>query len=117
MSISSNTISLQEISYGAAARRIIAAGRQRAKALWRSFAACWKLFAGGGVWEFLLTIDTIVTAEKHIVAAGAMSAINTIAWGYFLYRIIEANTRRKESIIWMAVGSALGCMIGTWVLK
>ena len=117
MTTPSGTVSLQEVPYGSSFGRILTPIRSRAKTLWRSFAACWKLFAGGGAWEFLLTIDTIVTAEKDILAAGGMSAVNTVAWGYFLYKILEAKTRRKESIIWMAVGSALGCMLATWFLK
>lgn len=117
MSTSLGTYSLQGVPYGESIGRIIVSGRSRAKGLWRSFVACWKFFAGGGAWEFMLTIDTIVTAEKDIVAGGAMSAINTVAWGYFLYKILEARTRRKEAIVWMAVGCGLGCMLGTWLLK
>ena len=108
---------LQEPRFVAITGRIVSIGRSRARSLLQSFLACWKLFASGGAWEFLLTVDLIVTAEKNIAAAGAMSALNTVVWGYFLYKLIEAKTRRKEAIVWMALGGALGCMLGTWMLK
>ena len=114
---SPDTYPLPVAPLGAGLGRVLDVSRSKLLAFRRSFVACWKLFAGGGVWEFLLTIDLIVTAEKDVFAAGAMSALNTIAWGYFLYKIVDAKTRRKESIIWMAVGCAFGCMLGTWLMK
>jgi hypothetical protein len=117
MSTSLGTYSLQGVPYGECIGRIFVSVRNGVKAFLRSFVACWKLFAGGGVWEFMLTIDTIVTAEKDIAAAGLMSVVNTVGWGYFLYKILDAKSRRKEAILWMAAGCGLGCMLGTWLLK
>jgi hypothetical protein len=78
---------------------------------------CTILFVAGMFIEAVLSIDTIVTANRMVIAAGftsySIEVLNTTVFRYVIDDGMRINNAKLQSL---ALGSAAGAMLATGLL-
>lgn len=75
-----------------------------------------KLFIVGLLWDALVTVDVIVTADRSPFLAGLTTIILTIISFTVYSKVIEKGELNWKKLMWLAMGSGLGTVLSVWML-
>ena len=76
-----------------------------------------RLLVGFALWEFLATVDIVLTARTDVLAATLTTGVNTFAWVTALEKMTEARSKKKCVSTFIVLGSMIGAAVGTWMLR